>query len=221
MYNNKKCTKFFTSTVTAVLLGGFVSSASASMINLSTGYSASGPQVDAASYLSTVQTAVAAPSSGYGSTSLAAYDNVTNQSLFGSSGNIAFDTTVNFGVSAAQAGNFEFRFGVDFGWGGAVFLDGVAMAFNSNDMWWNGSYSNPSQYLDFTAILGTGNHMLTVVGLEPCCDGAQQGQFKIGNTAFTTFSSTDGLNAIPEPATVALFAFGLLGLAVSRKGNQF
>lgn len=86
-------------------------------------------------------------------------------------------------------------------------------------MWWNGSYSNPSQYFDITLNLSAGNHTLNIYGLEGCCDGGQQAQFKIGNGSFTTFSTSDTLAPVPEPETFAMLlaGLGLVGFAARRK----
>ena len=100
-----------------------------------------------------VDAAVVIPAAGYGSAFPVIYDNITNQGLFGSGTDIAFKSTVDFGVSAANAGIWEIRAGVDFGLGGALFVDGVARDFNSNDMWWNGSYANSTQFLTITLNL--------------------------------------------------------------------
>lgn len=78
---------------------------------------------------------MASPGPGYGLAMPSIYDNISNQILFGGSAtNIAFKSTVDFGVSAANAGTWEIRSGVDFGRGGALFVDGVALVFNSNDI---------------------------------------------------------------------------------------
>ena len=199
---------------------GVFAHANASTITLSTGYSAAAAQTSAANYQSVVNAAVATPGAGYGSTSIASYDNVSNSGLFGSGSNIAFKSVINFGVSAADAGAWSFRSGVDFGKGGALFLDGVALDFKSNDMWWAGNYNNGSQFLSGSSLLAAGNHTLSIYGLENCCDGGQQAQFKAGNSNFTSFSSTDGLvSAVPEPTTYAmlLIGLGLLGFTARRK----
>jgi hypothetical protein len=176
-----------------------------------------------------VKAAVKGHSTGYGNVVLPLFDNVDNHALFtsGSNQNIAFDYTVDFNVSKAETGNWEFRFGVDFGNGGAVFLDGVALGYKSNDLWWAGSYSNPSQYFDFTEAMGSGHHQIQVFGLENCCDGGQQGQFRMVNTdSFVTFGSKDGINpnsdatTVPEPASVALLGLGLLGFAATSRRKQ-
>lgn len=199
---------------------GVFAHANASTITLTTGYSGAGAQSSAADYQSVVNAAVATPGAGYGSATIASYDNVTNSSLFGSGSNIAFKSVINFGVSAADAGAWSFRSGVDFGRGGALFLDGVALDFKSNDLWWAGNYNNGSQFLSGSSALSAGNHTLSIYGLEGCCDGGQQVQFKAGNNNFTSFGANDGLiSAVPEPSTYAMLVvgLGLLGFAARRK----
>ena len=203
-----------------LIVAGVFAQANASTITLSTGFSSAGAQASATAYQSVVNAAVATPGAGYGSTTIASYDNVNNSGLFGSGSNIAFKSVINFGVSAADAGAWSFRSGVDFGKGGALFLDGVALDFKSNDMWWAGNYNNASQFLSGSGNLSAGNHTLSIYGLEGCCDGGQQAQFKAGNNNFVSFGAKDGLiSAVPEPTTYAmlLVGLGLLGFTARRK----
>ena len=187
-------------------------SAHASLIKIETGFSAARQQTDAAAYKSLVNTAVASPSAGYGTTFVTSYDNISNRNLFpsGSKTDIAFKATIGFYVSAENAGSWQFRIGVDFGHGGAIFVDDVAYDFKTNDMWWNGSYKNSSQYFSINSLnLATGNHTLNLYGLEGCCDGYQQAQFSVGSGDFTTFNTSDNLTPVPEPEIYTLMLAGL------------
>lgn len=202
--------------IIAITIFTYANTTYASNINVTTGFSAAGPQVSAADYKSIVEAAVATSSVGYGNAAVDLYDNISNHRLFGGpSQNIAFESTIDFNVTAASAGEWGFRFGVDFGRGGAVFLNGAARAFSSNDMWWGYSYSNPSQYFEFNAILNAGDHQLKVYGLENCCDGGQQTQFRIpGEASYVTFGSP-----VPEPEIYAMLlaGLGLIGFMSRRR----
>jgi hypothetical protein len=168
----------------------------------------SGTLSDAGAYQSAVNGALQGPS--YNKTTVDSYNNITHASLFGGSTNFALKSTINFGVTEANAGLWQFRAGVDFGYGGALFLNDVALDSKSHDMWWAGQYNNTSQYFNAAANLGAGNHTLTIYGFEGCCDGGQQAQFMAPAGIFTSFSNTDNLvSAVPEPETYAMFLTGM------------
>lgn len=201
-----------------VLLLSLIAGASgASTIEYQTGHFTGTPTFASASdYQTAVDSAVALSTPVV----LASYDSV-NPGL-SQGGSDAFKATVTFGV--ADAGVWAFRSGVDFGLGGALFLDGVAQTFNTHDMWWSGSYSNPDQYLGFSNTLTAGNHTLTVYGLEWCCSGPQQAQFKAaGSNTFVSFANNDGLvSAVPEPESFAMLlaGLGLMGTIVGRRKSK-
>lgn len=195
---------------TALFVASIATGADASLIKLETGYSVAGAQTTSSAYRTVVDAAVQKPTTGYGTTTLTSYDGVNNTSQFGSNKNFAWEAIINFGVSSAQAGTWTFRSGVDFDFGGTMYVDNVAIALNSNNMWWAGSYSDPSQYLMGSLNLAAGNHTLQIYGIEGCCDAFQQTQFKAPTSSnFVSFSSTDGLNVVPEPGTLASMALGL------------
>lgn len=204
------------------LLACFALNANASVITVQVATTSPSAQASAAAYKLAVDAALANPAGYKGSKSVAVYDNLRVESLFGGlNSNYAFESTINFGVTSAQAGTWNFRTGVDFGYGGAVFVDGVALGFNSHDMWWNGSYGTTNGSLQGALNLAAGNHVMKVYGFEACCDGAMQAQFKAANaSAYTTFASTDKLNAVPEPVSLATFGLGAGAIAFIRRRRK-
>jgi len=209
--------------ITTVAMAAFTfaigSLAHASVIKIDSIQATSGTLANANAYRTAVEAALLG--AGRASTTLASYDNVTHASLFGTNSNFAMKSTIDFAVSSANAGLWSFRAGVDFGMGGALFIDGAAVDYKAYDMYWGNSYSNTSQILQASLNLSAGNHTITMFGFEGCCDGAQQFQFKSPTGAYTSFSSTDGLNrsAVPEPATLAMMVtgMGLIGFSRRRK----
>lgn len=138
----------------------------------------------------------------------------------------ALKSTTTF-VAATAGDDWTFRAGVDFGKGGAIYLDGVLQQSYDHDMWWNYSYSDNApgeeQFFQFTISgLSAGAHKLTLYGLESCCSGNQQQQYQIGSGAFMSFGADDGLPAIPEAPNVAmvLAGLGLVGTQARRRSNK-
>ncbi|WP_374359125.1 CCXG family PEP-CTERM protein [Pseudoduganella danionis] len=187
-----------------------IGSANAAVITFQTGTSYALAQSTAQGYADVVNDAV----TGSGrSQVLSSYDNVSNNGIFhNGDSNIAFKSTIDFGLTSA--GTYSFRAGVDFGKGGAVFLDGQVVDFKTNDMWWGGNYGNSSQYFQVSgAALSAGNHTLTIYGLEGCCDGGQQVQFAKAGDDYQSFS-VNTLAPVPEPETYAMLLGGLAMLGV-------
>jgi hypothetical protein len=212
--------KSFITSLAATVAITAVASASASNIVIETGFSNATAQASAIAYQTVVNAAVMGSNTGYGAKTVDSYAALSNHGLFGSSQNVAFKSTVTFGVTAGEIGNWSFRAGVDFGKGGAVFLDGKEVAFKNNDMWWAGNYANPTQFFQFSSNITAGNHTLNIYGLEGCCDGNQQLQFNSGS-GFKSFDKST-LAPVPEPETYAMMlaGLGLLGFMSRRKNTR-
>jgi len=208
-------------TVCAALLACLALDANASVITLQVATGPVGTQTSAAAYKAAVDADIANPAGYKGSKSVATYDNVTVKSYFGALSNYAYEATIDFGVTSAQAGTWNFRTGVDFGYGGALFVDGVALGYNTHDMWWANNYATANGSLAGAAVLAAGNHELKIYGMEACCDGSQQAQFKAANAAaYKTFAGNDTLNAVPEPVGIATFGLGAGVMALIRRRRR-
>ncbi len=177
------------------------------------------------------------PPVGYGNAAVTLWDwdgsawpqpgHVLNQGLIngGSDVNIAFHYRVDFWLDASEAGDMALRIAPDFGFGGSVFLNGTAVRYNPNDMWWNSSWNDSNQLFEFSANLAPGHHNIDVYGQEGCCDGPTAAQFSLKQGSWVAFSSTDGLNSSSVPENLGVMAFaatlGALGLARVRLPRAF
>ena len=201
--------KFAAAFALAIVAGA----ASASGITIKTGQTFESGLADGNAYRTDVTNAVAA------SAAVAVSD---YSSLGINLRDYALESTIKFDVTSATS--FDFRAGVDFGGGGALFLDGVLLDSKSTDMWWNYSYNDANQFLAGSSgsALGVGVHTLTLYGFEGCCSGNSQVQFSTnGGQSFTSFSSTDGLPAVPEAQNAAMLLAGLGLLAtLTRRRKQ-
>jgi hypothetical protein len=121
---------------------------------------------------------VGAPGYGFNNTltSTASFSNHTSIPG-GTSQNIAYHLKASIVVDAADAGHWGFRLGADFGYGGALLVDGVqvdARWFPGNQG--DGLHPDPggscgdttdsSQLLQGSATLGSGTHDVEVYGFE-------------------------------------------------------
>ncbi|MEP7295007.1 MAG: CCXG family PEP-CTERM protein [Burkholderiales bacterium] len=99
----------------------------------------------------------------------------------------------------------------DFGLDNAAFLDGVALDYNSNDVWWKGSCADASPSLQLGGLQPAAcHHKPQYHGLGHCCDGNQQMQFGFNDGQFQTVAANDALTpAVAEPETYALMLGGL------------
>ncbi len=193
----------------------------ASVITQDTRYTASGPS-KASAFLTTFDSLTPGTgTNGYGVTNgIADWTGLSN--LYGSHSNVATDMSAQFAVTSADAGNWGFQVGGDGGFGGALFLDGVLIGsiMSNFDI-------TPAVTVSSIAV-AAGDHTLSWVTFEDCCDGAtNQGQFKApGAATYTTFAAADGLGAtlpIPGPGSLPVLAtmlLGLIGVTTTRRGRS-
>ena len=199
--------KKFAAAVSLAIVAG---AAGASSITIQTGDGYQSNLASAADYRTAVSAIVGAP------TDLSSYANLALD-LNGK----GLEGTITFYVTSATS--YDFRAGVDFGGGGALFLDGNALDFKGSNMWWAGGYGDTSQFLAGGANLGVGAHTLQLYGFENCCSGNSQVQFSVnGGQSYTSFGTTDGLPAVPEAQNFAMLlaGLGLVGTLARRRSNK-
>lgn len=62
--------------------------------------------------------------------------------------------TFEFGFTLTTPTTISFRFGLDFGYGGIVLIDGVQVTSTFDDQWWHHDWTDLNeQYLVFIFIL--------------------------------------------------------------------
>lgn len=120
---------------------------------------------------------------GYGCTHPTQYNNIQNSSQ--NPGNVRINfiaySTALFTVPAD--GVWGVRYGADYGLGGGLYVDGIALDERwDEDLWWGGSDWNNGDVLSGTVNLTAGEHKLEIIGAEGGNDGGLTIQFYRGST---------------------------------------
>jgi len=90
--------------------------------------------------------------------------------------NIGYDITIEFDERAKQGSTWHFDIGVDFGLGGAIFVDGQKVKAYAGNLWW-ARRENHANHLGFKYDFPQGRHKLELIGAESCCDGPSRVKF--------------------------------------------
>jgi len=121
--------------------------------------------------------------SNHGCTYITDFTEITNTGEFSNSDNFAAFSESYF--YADVAGTWQFRYGADFGLGGGLYVNNIALDEQWTDnLWWANNWgngtaaNNDNQILRGSIYLTQGYHKLEVLGFEDCCDGGITVQFK-------------------------------------------
>lgn len=110
---------------------------------------------------------------GYTNSPVTVYDltGVTNRTLVpgGAFENLGTRYSISLSVSAST--DVTIRVGPDYGGGGALLVDGTEAAAIWSPFWSDMNWIDASKYLQASKRLTKGNHVITIVGFENCCDG--------------------------------------------------
>jgi hypothetical protein len=129
--------------------------------------------------------------SSYGCSFITNFTGITNRSEFGANTNFAAFSESYFLVGPSEAGNWEFRYGSDFGHGGGLYVDGSPLEEQWLDnLWWAYNWGLNNEVLQGSINLTAGYHKLEILGFEDCCDGGITVQFKKPGGNWTTFSTS-------------------------------
>jgi hypothetical protein len=139
--------------------------------------------------------ATASNSPGYGCEVINNYTNVNNVGVNGPpnrNSNIGLSAEAFFEVSPAEAGTWQFRYGADFGRGGGLYVDDVALDEKWNtDLWWANNWNNTAETLQGSINLSAGYHSIRILGFEDCCDGGLTVEFMRPGGSFQAMSLTN------------------------------
>jgi len=129
------------------------------------------------------------------------FDDITNANQGGNSNNFIAYSQALFTVPSS--GTWGVRYGADYGLGGGLYVNGIALDERwGDDLWWGGSDWNNSDVLSGTLFLSAGEHKLEIIGAEGCCDGGLTIQFYNGATGIWGTNEDVGIDLRSESCPV-------------------
>ena len=131
---------------------------------------------------------------GYGCTFVTDFTGINNRNQFSPPSrnqNIVLLSESYFEVGPGEAGVWSFRYGADFGRGGGLYVDDVALEEQwSDDLWWAGNWNAASEVLEGSINLAPGFHKIEIIGAEGCCDGGLTVQYRRPGGSYQTFQTS-------------------------------
>jgi hypothetical protein len=76
-----------------------------------------------------------------------------------------------------ESAKYDFEFGVDFVFGGSVFVNNKWVVSRTADLWWAGNWASGA-VIRFIVNAKPGLTLIEVFGGEGCCDGQNNIRFK-------------------------------------------
>ncbi|OUS37654.1 hypothetical protein A9R00_10965, partial [Oleispira antarctica] len=130
---------------------------------------------------------------GYGCSHPVQYQDIDNATQGGVNHDFIAVSEAYFTVPSS--GQWGVRYGADYGLGGGLYVNGIALDERWNeDLWWGGSDWNNADVLQGVLNLSAGEHKLEVIGGEGCCDGGLTIQFYNGSTDTWGLASDPNVN---------------------------
>jgi len=124
-----------------------------------------------------------------------------------------------------QATDIDFKFGLDGGYGAAVYLNDTLVTERIEDLWWKGNYNHSDVINTNFGTSSAGSYSLDVYWAEGWNSGPQSAQFTLDggdNWLKLSVSNLESVSAVPEPSTYALMlgSLGLIGFMAARRRKQ-
>ena len=134
------------------------------------------------------------------------------------SGNNSF-SHLAAGFNLGSQSSIGFQFGLDAGYGEALYFDNSLLDTDTSDLWWVYNWGNSDVVSVSINSLSSGYHVLDLYWAEGCCNGYSSGRFTTDYGQTWQVLSVANLEAaaVPEPSIIALFTAGLFGLGFARR----
>ena len=143
---------------------------------------------------------------GFGCKFVTHFNNQSNQKIHGKNNStqnwrnfVGYSDTF-FEVKSSEVGIWNFRYGGDFGRGGGLYVDSIALEeqWNTN-LWWGRNWNN-QDVLNGSIYLKEGFHRLEAMGYENGNDGGINIQFKRPSGSWTTYDTAD-ISIVSRPCS--------------------